>query len=266
MLRRSSKRGLVRTAWLERDEFRCSAASDHQGVERFRVTVKVVLLAEAHFEDLEVTPSARQRLALLLGLLVLAGIGRRHARVPLAVGAGGNDLVFNAAVVGATQNAEIPTLAPIRVPGIGNLPVLNAAIHAPAHDLHRVTASLLPGHVLVDATGIVLEVAEDRVGRLHWAAGQDHPLDIGLAARSNNLAVERVLVSREIGVRVRRRRAAAGGALGRVSLRAPWLPLGRERVLALWAVVVAMGQRVVGAQALAEGPRAVVLPSSHGAV
>jgi len=99
-------------------------------------------------------------------------------------------------------------------------------------------------------------------------------LDCGLTAGADDLPIERVLVLREVLVlfvcrSVARRRANRRGLRG-----ATGLPFGGVGVAALGAVVVAVGQGEVGAEAgperagplvLAAGGQALVLDELDGA-
>ena len=70
----------------------------------------------------------------------------------------------------ARRDAEVAALAPVRVPRVGHLPVLDAVLDAPADELDGVAAGLLAGDVVVDAARVVLEVLVD-LGRAADRAG-----------------------------------------------------------------------------------------------
>ena len=71
------------------------------------------------------------------------------------------DLVLDAALVLAAHDAEEALLAPVGVPRVGDLPVFRTVLDAPSDDLDSVTARRLARRALVDAAGVVLEVAVD---------------------------------------------------------------------------------------------------------
>mmetsp|Transcript_77483 Transcript_77483/g.169574 ORF Transcript_77483/g.169574 Transcript_77483/m.169574 type:complete len:243 (+) Transcript_77483:612-1340(+) len=115
--------------------------------------------------------------------------------------------------------------------------------------------------VVVNSTDIVLEVGVDSEGCLNRASLHDHLLNLGLAAGSLNLALEAELVILEVLVLAAGRGIAGARAARRALGGAARLALGRVRVLALRAMVVAVRQGEVGAHALAERSSAVVLPT-----
>merc|ERR1719188_693550 len=182
---------------------------------------------------------------------------------PLGIRGRRHGLVLDAALVGAAADAEVALLGPVRIPGVGDLPVLLTVLDAPAHDLHGVPANLLAGHVVVDAAGVVLKVGEDAEGDLHGPAGHDGLLDALLTAGLHDVTLEMILVRREVVVRSHRVSVAPLRASWRGLRWAPRLPLGRVRVGALRPVVVAMRECKVTAEALAEGARALVLSAAH---
>ena len=171
---------------------------------------------------------------------------------PLGVMAGASDLVLDPALVVASLDPEVAALAPVGVPGVGDLPVLDAILDAPADKLDGVAASHLAGDVVVDAASVVLEVGVDREGSLDGATSHDHLLDLGLAAGGLDLSLEGVLVAGEAvvgsrGIGVTSGRALRGGLMG-----AARLTLGRVGVLALRTMVVAVRQGEIRAHALSE--------------
>merc|ERR1719215_1305847 len=185
---------------------------------------------------------------------------------PLGIRSRRHGLILDAALVGAAVHAEVALLGPIRIPGVGDLPILLAVLDAPANDLHGVPASHPAGHVVVDAAGIVLKVGVDGEGHLHGPACHDGPLDALLAAGLHDVPLEMVLVRGEVVVRSHRVGVALLRATRRALRRAPRLALGWVGVGALRPVVMAVRERKVAAEALAEGTRAVVLPAAHGAL
>ena len=80
---------------------------------------------------------------------------------PLRARRRARDLVLDAALVLAAHDAEEALLAPVRVPRVGDLPVLGAILDAPPNNLDGVTARRLARRALVDAPSIILEVAVD---------------------------------------------------------------------------------------------------------
>ena len=80
---------------------------------------------------------------------------------PLGAGRRARDLVLDAALVLAADDAEEALLAPVGVPRVGDLPVLGAVLDAPSDDLDGVAARRLARRALVDAAGVVLEIAID---------------------------------------------------------------------------------------------------------
>ena len=74
---------------------------------------------------------------------------------------GERDTVLNAALRVPALDAEVSLLAPVRVPRVGDLPVLDAVVGTPADELDGMAADRLAGGVRVDAAGVVLEVGVD---------------------------------------------------------------------------------------------------------
>eukprot|EP00038_Savillea_parva_P005641 m.159386 g.159386 ORF g.159386 m.159386 type:complete len:367 (+) comp11786_c0_seq1:2968-4068(+) len=183
---------------------------------------------------------------------------------PDGIRGGARDHAFNATVLLSVtaDNAEVTLLAPVRVPRVGHLPVLDTAFLTPADKLDGVATSDGTRRVLVDTTGVVLKVRVDGKGRLDGATLHNHLLNLGLTHRRDKLARERVLV---VGERAVEASLALGWALGRRRVRAAGGALRGVRVVAHRAVVVAVGERKVRAL-LAKGTRALVLTARDGAL
>ena len=181
---------------------------------------------------------------------------------PHGVGGRAGDAIFDAAFGVTTLDAEVTSLAPVRVPRVGNLPVWAAGwVDAPADELDGVAAHHLARRVVVDTAGVVLEVGVDGERGLDWAAFHDHLLD-GLLARGGlDLALEGVL---GVGEGVWLARVARLRALGRLLGLAARGVFGRVRVFAHRAVVVAVGEGEVGASRFAEWAGTFVLAAGDG--
>mmetsp|Transcript_111338 Transcript_111338/g.300324 ORF Transcript_111338/g.300324 Transcript_111338/m.300324 type:complete len:479 (+) Transcript_111338:116-1552(+) len=243
---------------------------------RVGIATTARLLATGRQQRTEVQLLGEVAIALLFGVRAPGSRGarrgawtrsraRRRAHLrPSGVWAGGGNGVVDAAL--PALDAEVAVLAPMRVPTVRNLPILDAVVRAPTDDLHRVAAREAPGDVVVDAARVVLEVRIHREGRLHGASGHDHLLDLLDAAGRHGLAREGVLVPGEVPVLFPGGRVALAGALRGLLAGAARLALGGERVLPLRTVVVAVRQREVRAHPLAEGPGALVLAARNGAV
>ena len=74
-------------------------------------------------------------------------------------------------------NACVCQTLTVGVPAVGDLPVVYAALSAPAHDANGVPTLVGARHVLVDAALVGLEVAVDAEGSLHWPVAHDRVLD-----------------------------------------------------------------------------------------
>ena len=103
---------------------------------------------------------------------------------------------FDAALVDAAHNAEVPLLAPERVPRVCHLPVLGALLDTPPHKLDGMAASGIAGHVVVDAARVILKVGVDGEGGLDRATLHDHLLHLlharrRLRARVRDLSSEK---------------------------------------------------------------------------
>ena len=203
--------------------------------------------------------TVRRASCLVLKYLVLNTIVR-----PLGRGWGAGDLVFDAAVAlgVATDDSEVALLAPVRVPRVGDLPVLGARVDAPSNELDSVAAGHLARGVGVDPAGVVLKVRVHGEGGLDWAAFHDHLLDHRFAGGRLGSARERELVGSELFVRGS---IALLWALWRGLRRATWGTFSWVRVGTLWAVVVAVWEGEVGALVLAERSAALVLSARDGA-
>ena len=164
---------------------------------------------------------------------------------PLGAGRRARDLVLDAALVLAADDAEEALLAPVGVPRVGDFPVFRTVLDAPSNNLDGVASGGLARSLLIYAAGVVLEVAVDlrlrskskptestrnpprlragttsrrwrvaidfraapnREGRLDGPALHDHPLNLFFPGGRLRRAVELVLVALKVGV----------GALGRV--------------------------------------------------
>merc|ERR1719327_1755686 len=191
------------------------------------------------------------------GLVLLAPAGR---------GVGERHLVLDAALVVALLDPEVALLAPVGVPGVRHLPVLDAVLHTPADNLHRVPAGDLPRHVVVDPGNVVLEVRVHHKRGLDRAAGHDGVHDLLLAARGGHVAGEGELVVLEVLVRARALGVAGLRALRGALALAAGLALRGVRVAALRTVVVAVRQGEVRAEAPPEGAGSMVLSAGHRAV
>ena len=103
----------------------------------------------------------------------------------------------------------------------------------------------LVGSVLVDSTGVILEVSVDSEGGLDGAAGHDGVLNSGdVVGVKFDGSLERVLVGLEIRVFVGGAVVAGGGATGGRLRLASSISLGGVRVtsVSLGSVVVAVGK------------------------
>eukprot|EP00401_Gymnodinium_catenatum_P054036 CAMPEP_0117504610 /NCGR_PEP_ID=MMETSP0784-20121206/24937_1 /TAXON_ID=39447 /ORGANISM="" /LENGTH=374 /DNA_ID=CAMNT_0005299969 /DNA_START=173 /DNA_END=1295 /DNA_ORIENTATION=- len=174
-----------------------------------------------------------------------------------------DDLVLDAALVVAPADPEVAVLAPIRVPRVRNLPILDAAVDAPPDELHSVATSHLTFDVVVDAPSVILEVRVHREGRLNRPALEDHFLDVPLARGCDRFPAVGVLVRGEVAVLGGSASVTSFRASRRTRRWATWLALRRVWVIALRTMMVAVRQGEVGAQAFAEGPRSLVLTARH---
>ena len=108
---------------------------------------------------------------------------------PFRAGRRARDLVLDAALVLAADDAEEALLAPVGVPRVGDLPVLLAVLDAPADDLDRVAARRRAGGVLVDAA--LCRVSGASLGAAARRA-QEQPVAQGAATRGAAVAAVQV--------------------------------------------------------------------------
>eukprot|EP00966_Prymnesium_polylepis_P123249 2849680-Prymnesium_polylepis.2 len=191
---------------------------------------------------------------------------RQRATSPRRRGRARDDLLLDATLVGAALDTEVARLAPIRVPGVGHLPVRSAGIDAPTHNADGMATELLPAGMLVHATRVVLEIRVHSEGGLYGTVGHDRVLDARDVLVRGHVAAKLELISHERLVRRLRVTVASGRATRRGLRRAAGGALRRVRVIALRAMVVAVGQREVGAQPKAVEWPAALLAASNGAL
>jgi len=79
--------------------------------------------------------------------------------------------VLNAALVLATEDAEVTLLTPVLVPGVGDEPVLGAVVNTIAEDADGVTTLIATSDVLVDTADIAHEILIDGEGTLARTVG-----------------------------------------------------------------------------------------------
>jgi len=77
-----------------------------------------------------------------------------------------DDVGLHAALVDATEHAEIALLTPVLVPAVGEEPVVGAVVNTVAHQLDGVVASKAAADVVVDTGGVHKEVLVDSDGCL----------------------------------------------------------------------------------------------------
>merc|ERR1711977_641346 len=75
---------------------------------------------------------------------------------PLGIWCRCYSLVFNATLIVTTANAEVPLLAPVWVPRVGNLPILLPILDTPTYNLNSMSAHLASSDMVINATGVVL--------------------------------------------------------------------------------------------------------------
>ena len=144
--------------------------------------------------------------------------------------------MLDAALVGAADDAEVAVLSPVRVPAVGDLPVVLAGlgVSSPPDDPNSVPTDGFVGGVLVDAAGVVLEVGVDGEGNLDGATGHDGVLDGGhVVGVDLDLSLEAVLVRLVVAVGVGSNVVAGGGTPGGGLRFAPGITLRRVRVSAV---------------------------------
>jgi len=103
----------------------------------------------------------------------MKSISRANLRVT------GASIVFDAALVDSTKDAEASTLTPVGVPTVDASPVLDAVIDTPADQLDGMAAEVVTTDVLVDTRRIHLEVIIDLHGDGHGAVLHELLLHVG---------------------------------------------------------------------------------------
>jgi len=62
-----------------------------------------------------------------------------------------DDVGFDSALVGSTEDLEVAVISPVGVPGVGDEPIGSRVLDAPPEDADSVTAEHAAGLVLVNA-------------------------------------------------------------------------------------------------------------------
>ena len=128
--------------------------------------------------------------------------------------------------IGTALDAEVALLTPVRVPGVGHLPVLDALVNTPANELDSMPTFHGPCDMVVNAPSIVLKVRVDGEGSLHWATMHDGLLDGFLPLGSNHGSIEGVLVGVVVVVCSSGCIVALLRAMGRLLAWTAWFALG----------------------------------------
>mmetsp|Transcript_21780 Transcript_21780/g.35978 ORF Transcript_21780/g.35978 Transcript_21780/m.35978 type:complete len:238 (+) Transcript_21780:86-799(+) len=170
-------------------------------------------------------------------------------------------LILNATLVVSATNSEIAILPPVRVPTVGHLPILGATLNSPTDEFDRMSARHTARDVMVDAASIILEVREDSESCFNRPALHHHSLNCLLPGRSLDGSLEGSLVAPELIVRGRSRGVARSWARLRLLGRTTGVAFGRVRVVTFRAMMVAVRQREIRAEAFAERAGTLVLPA-----
>jgi len=178
---------------------------------------------------------------------------------PLCICGGSGDHVLDAAVITAPVDAEIAFLTPVRIPRVGDLPVLLTRLGAEPYYAYSVSSQLLACGVLVDAPGVVREVSIDGKCRLNGSTLHDGQGDVVGTGNLKNLAIEAIFVAGKLLVHTCRICIACSWAAWRCLAGAAGLPLRRVWIIPLRPVVMAMSERPVGTISLARKAAAFVL-------
>lgn len=110
---------------------------------------------------------------------------------PFGIGGRESNTVFDATFTVATFDAKVTTLAPVRVPTVGDFPVVTArGVRAPAHDAYGVSSFHATADMVVDTTDVVGKVRVDGEGRFDGSTFHDGFLNALLAGSRLNLAGE----------------------------------------------------------------------------
>ncbi|GMT10917.1 hypothetical protein PFISCL1PPCAC_2214, partial [Pristionchus fissidentatus] len=95
----------------------------------------------------------------------------------LDLGKTGDDSLLNSALVRSLDDAEESLLSPLNVPRVGNEPVGGSVLNSPSDDLDCVSSENLSGDVLVDSSGVLVEVLVDGECSLDGSVVEDLLLD-----------------------------------------------------------------------------------------
>ena len=104
--------------------------------------------------------------------------------------------ILNMALVLAENNTEVAVLAPVLVPAVRELPVLNTVLHTPANELRSMSTESLTRHVLVDSRLVGQEVLIHIENRLQRTGFHQFSLNGINAVKNNEDLLEEVLVLR----------------------------------------------------------------------
>ena len=121
-------------------------------------------------------------------------LNKQHNALELRVAT--KTYILNMTFILAKNNTEVTVLTPVLVPAVGELPVLNTVLHAPADELRSVSAESLTRHVLVDARLVGQEVLVHIENRLQRTGFHQFSLNGINAVKNNEDLLEEVLVLR----------------------------------------------------------------------
>jgi len=162
--------------------------------------------------------------------------------------------VLNAALVLATEDAEVTLLTPVLVPGVGDEPVLGAVVNTIAEDADGVTTLIGARDVLVDTAGVGEEILIDGEGTLARAVGGKLGHHISLTADGVDL-LGLALIAGEVDGRIIDASLLARGSGD---------DLAGARILAARDVVVAARKRVLDALLSDDTSTGPVVVSARG--
>jgi len=143
--------------------------------------------------------------------------------------------IFDAALVGATDDTEVALLTPVLVPRVGDEPVLGAVLDTVAEDADSMATLIRAGGVLVDAALVEHKVLIDFKGTLARSVGADLDHHVLLTADGVDILSLALVAGKVDGWVIN-----AGGLAGRSGD-----DLAAAGVLGTGDVVVAAGKAVL---------------------
>merc|ERR1712224_752926 len=118
--------------------------------------------------------------------------------LPLGGSAGGDGLRLNVDFISSSDDSEVSVLSPVFVPGVGNLPVVDAIVSSPANNLNSMSSKHAAAGVLVNASVVVLKVRVDGECGLHGSMLVDALSNVRSVVVEVHQPGEVVLVGREV--------------------------------------------------------------------